>query len=278
VKTLESAYDEVKQEFPFKDYVGISVYYEMAAIINAIHECIDTRMGMSLLDIGCGPMDKTAIFQKLGFDCHAVDDLSDPWHDLANNRAKIIDFGKRMGINFHKTNAPEYSIPFAPAQFDIVTALAVIEHLHDSPRHFLNTMARYLKPRGLAVIAMPNAVNLRKRLSVMMGRTNYNPLEELYYSINGYRGHVREYTLGETKKLCKLNGLQVRYANHFEHLAQAKLASPLRQMFLLASSLFPSLRTGIIVVAEKPEGWEEKEVNADDYFSAIRTAVPPGVI
>lgn len=40
-------------------------------------------------------MDKTALFQLLGFECYAVDDLNDYWHKRNSKREKIIDFAKK---------------------------------------------------------------------------------------------------------------------------------------------------------------------------------------
>ena len=55
-------------------------------------------------------MDKTALFQLLGFECYAVDDLNDYWHKRNSNIEKIIDFAKKMGINFFQQDNT-YFIP-----------------------------------------------------------------------------------------------------------------------------------------------------------------------
>jgi len=181
-----------------------------------------------LLDIGCGPMDKTGVFQLLGFQCYAVDDLSDPWHHRNNNIQKIKNYAKRLGISFFHQQEDDLPLPFEPKSFDVVCAFAVIEHLHESPRNLLNTMGSFLRTNGLLIITMPNSVNLSKRLSVLMGQTNYVPVDQFFYSIDTWRGHVREYTLNEVVYICKESGFDVVSSTLIESLAHKKLGTPLR--------------------------------------------------
>ena len=79
----------------------------------------------------------------------------------------------------------------------------VIEHLHQSPRDILNSAGAYLKPDGLLVVVMPNAVNLRKRISVALGRSNYTPARGFFENEGVWRGHVREYTFQETNQILQ---------------------------------------------------------------------------
>ncbi|MEJ2207002.1 MAG: methyltransferase domain-containing protein, partial [Gemmatimonadota bacterium] len=188
---LARAFVHVQEVFPFTDYVDSIVYHETRSIVEALEPLISPFAGKRLLDIGSGPMDKTAILSLMGFDCCAVDDLADPWHMREGNKAKIIAFSERLGIKFHHQQEGDHSVPFQSASFDVVSLLSVIEHLHVSPREILNTAGEYLKPGGLLVVVMPNSVNLRKRLSVLRGRTNHVPVDQFYACVGTWRGHVR---------------------------------------------------------------------------------------
>ena len=168
IKKYDQAYNEVIMNFPFKDYLGSNCYYQMKAILGALELFLSEFSGLKLLDVGSGPMDKTALLQKMGFNCSAVDDLGDPWHKLKGKSEAIVNFSKRMGINFYLQDNEDYTIPFESNYFDVVTSLAVIEHLHETPRLILNSMGEHLKPGGYLVIVMPNSVNLRKRISVFI--------------------------------------------------------------------------------------------------------------
>jgi len=274
---LKKAFNELAMAFPFKDYISSSCYYEMLAIIHELSKSLPSFKGKRLLDIGSGPMDKTAICQLLGFQCYAVDDLSDPWHKRDGNVSKITEFAERMGITFFHQKDGDYTIPFEAKSFDVVCSFAVIEHLHESPRSLLNTMGTYLKEDGLLVIVMPNSVNMRKRLSVLSGRSNYVPIDQFFYSLGTWRGHVREYTLAETEFICRQAGFEVLASRTFEFLAQEKLRFPFRQLYKLAGSILPSTRSGLLVVCRKPSSWVPLEADAETFRKAIGKSVPKGV-
>jgi len=55
------------------------------------------------------------------------------------------------------------SAPFAPARFDVVTALHVVEHVPDPVRP-VRRMLEWLAPGGLLIIEVPNAGGLGARL------------------------------------------------------------------------------------------------------------------
>lgn len=264
----------VSEKFPFANYVDALVYYEMKAIVTQLQKIGGNARGKKLLDIGCGPMDKTAILQKFGYSCSAVDDLSDPWHLLDNRQKLIRGFANEMGINFIKQNCGKNGIPFEKNHFDIITCLSVIEHLHDSPMGILNSIGEHLKTGGLAVVTMPNSVNLRKRISVLFGRTNYNPINELFLSCGEYRGHVREYTLSEARHIIERVGFEIIYANTYEYIAQKRLRHIVKASYMLLGQIFPSFRSGLLVIARKPLGWKPKKANEEEYFRAFP---PPGL-
>lgn len=272
---LDAAFEAVAKEYPFPGYLNDASRHQLRAIVDGIEKFAPDAT--ELLDVGSGPLDKAAVLQRIGFRCSAVDDLADPWHLIGDNRETILNFGRREGVQFHLQPDGDYSIPFPKEHFDVVTSIAVIEHLHDSPRHILNAMGEHLKTGGLLIVVMPNAVNLRKRLDVLRGRTNYNPLGELYHSLGPYRGHVREYTIAETREICELNGFIVKSAGTFDHLGDS-LPPGWRHAYKLAGKLVPTLLTGLIVVAAKPAGWSPRAEDAESYFRAIAGATPYDVL
>lgn len=267
-------FDQVSKSFPFPGYLTLGTYYSVKHLLTELTRITNTLKGLELLDVGCGPMDKTAIFSKMGLICSGVDDLRDPWHALNQNTRTILNFAKSMDINFHHQSSDDYTIPFPENYFDIITSIAVIEHLHDTPRILLNSMGAHLKPGGLLVVEMPNSVNLRKRLSVLFGKTNYNPVSELFYSLGPYRGHVREYTLEETMWICHAAGYEVIHSSTYEPNAYDKLPYGLRHIYILAGALVPTLRSGLLVIAKKPDNWKPVPENPKLYYQSIAGATP----
>ena len=150
------------QRFPFKDYMtpGLGPNGEYLSITNSVIRYLKPRN--KILDFGCGPCDKTAILQFLEFECYGYDDLQDDWQKLPGNTEKILSFAKECGIEF--MIAKENKLPYQKNFFDMVMLIAVIEHLHSSPRDLLNNLLELVKDEGILFITVPNAVNIRKQL------------------------------------------------------------------------------------------------------------------
>jgi len=274
---VEKAIKNVKDVFPFDNYITEGKQREVHTILAEISKFLKELQGKRLLDIGCGPMDKTGIFQMMGFQCYAVDDLTDPWHQRGDNIKKIKEYAEKINIVFNHQKAGQYTIPFATSSFDVVCSISLIEHLHESPRDLLNSMGVFARPGGLIVIVMPNSVNLKKRLSVLLGRTNYPPVDMFYHSNGTWRGHVREYTLKETIYVCKETGFELLSGVTFEAIAYEKLECPLRQLYLLSGKLIPTLRSNLLVICRKPQNWVPVKNNPEAFRKATARAVPKGV-
>jgi SAM-dependent methyltransferase len=256
---------EVMREFPFPHYT-CGVRETMLHVIPRLWPSLTSRG--RLLDIGCGPMDRTAVFRELGLDCYAIDDLADEWHCWGDNQEKVVQFAEHQGIRLHVGKAGE-SLPFEEGSFDIVTVFDVIEHLHESPRGILNVAGRYLKQEGTLCVTMPNSVNLRKRLSVLVGKTSYPPADQFYLSPGGWRGHVREYTLDEAVYVLRETGFEILSATTFEPLATQRLGPITRHLFLAVCHAFPTLRSGLCVIGRKPKGWQPVFCNETAYLKAV---------
>lgn len=218
-------------------------------------------------------MDKTAVFRKLGLECYAIDELTDEWHYWGNNQEKILQFAEQQGIRFHLGRTGD-SVPFAERSFDVVTLFDIIEHLHESPRDILNTAGRFLKTGGALCVTMPNSVNLRKRLSVLVGKTNYPPVNQFYLSPRGWRGHVREYTLDEAVYIVRATGFEILDAATIEPIASKKLGPITRHLFLAGCLVFPHLRSGLSIIGRKPKDWQPVACNEPAYLKAVSRFQP----
>ena len=271
---VERAIHTVKATFPFHGYVEdtTEAIRETALILTGL--CPDKGR---LLDIGCGGMDKLAVFRKLGFECYGCDDFMDHWHRRDDNLERLMDFARKMDLHVHVQQG-DYSIPWEEESFDVVTLLDVIEHLHESPREIMNFAGTYLKPNGLLVISMPNSVNLRKRLSVLVGHTNYPLARAFYENPSPWRGHVREYTLAETADMVRWSGFQIVLKRTFHAAMERRLSlRPLQWTFKAITTLAPTLRDGICVVGRKPTDWQPRLQDEAAFREAIGRSVPHGV-
>jgi SAM-dependent methyltransferase len=261
---IEEAVHQVVRRFPFPGYTDPAnrAYNELAQIALEY-----LPPGSRILDFGCGPCDKAAILQLLGYKCSAYDDLQDHWHQLPGNRAKIVRFAEEVGIHF--TLGQDTSLPYSAETFDMVMLNHVLEHLHTSPRFLLNELLGLVKPKGLLLITVPNAVNARKRLAVLLGKTNYPPFDGFYWYPGIWRGHVREYVRNDLVRLSdylNLDGLELRGTDHM----LTRLPPAFRRPYLLVTRLFPSLKDSWLFLGQKKPDWTaKKELSTEELESLL---------
>lgn len=253
------------EEFPFEGYIlpeAIKGAYSDIANIALRY----LQPGSAILDFGCGPCDKTAILQFLGFHCSAYDDLKDDWHKLPGNREKILSFANKCGIDFKQTNAG--MLPFDKNSFDMIMLHDVLEHLHDSPRDLLNDLLDLAKPNGLLFVTVPNAVNIRKRIDVLFGKTNLPRFEGYYWYPGSWRGHIREYVRNDLVKLSDYLNLEVLELRSCDHMLQ-QLSGSIRPAYLLITSIFRGWKDSWLLVARKRQGWSVKKTLPQNELAGI---------
>jgi len=222
--------------------------------------------GSKILDFGCGPHDKTSILQFLGFQCSGYDDLQDDWHKIPGNREKILSFAGECGIEFKL--ASDGVLPFEKKNFDMVMLHDVLEHLHDSPRDLLNDLLELVRPEGLLFVTVPNAVNIRKRIDVLFGRTNLPGFEGYYWYPGRWRGHVREYVRDDLVKLSEYLNLEVLELRGCDHILE-KLPLAVRPIYLFVTGIFTGWKDSWLLVARKRKDWVLRKALPQDQLFRI---------
>src|SRR6185503_15482836 len=158
-----------------------------------LHERVGT--GKRVLDIGCRNGALTSFYAEgntvVGVDIDAS----------ALAKAK-----ERLGIETHQLDL-NGEWPFAPKSFDVVIATEVLEHLY-FPEVAIGKAAAVLKPGGVFLGSIPNAVSLINRFRLLLGRKRYTPL--------GDPTHITQFTRQE------LYGM---LAKHFEEVTIVPLGN-----------------------------------------------------
>lgn len=264
--TSQEAIQLTIKQFPFEGYMtyGGTIKESYLNITNTVLHYLQPES--RILDFGCGPCDKTAILQFLGFKCSAYDDLQDDWHKIQGNREKIASFARECGIDFKLANGGQ--LPFEKNSFDMIMLHDVLEHLHDSPRDLLNDLLELVKPEGLLFVTVPNAVNIRKRIDVMFGRTNLPPFESYYWYPGVWRGHVREYVKNDLIKLSEYLNLEELEIKSCDHML-SKLPASIRPGYLLVTSIFRGWKDSWLLVARKKQGWSVKKTLLQNELTKI---------
>jgi SAM-dependent methyltransferase len=227
-----------------------------------------------VLDFGCGPLDKTSLFPRVGLDVVAFDDFMDSWHREGTNLEKIRSFGEKAGIEVLVAGEEPSGLDCLGEGYDMIMLHHVLEHLKDSPRELLNDLVGRLKPGGLLYVTVPNAVNLRKRIEVLRGRTNYPKYSSYYWAMNEYRGHIREHVLDDLLQLAsflRLEVVEATHYNHFWHAVPRRLQTGVR----ILCTLVPSLCDSCALVSRKPSKWAPNDRLSDkDLHAAMNSSVP----
>jgi SAM-dependent methyltransferase len=266
--TPEAALPSVKAKFPFEGYIEPRT----DAALDIAHTVQrHLSLGSRILDFGSGPCDKSALLQTLGYHCSACDDLQNDWHQVERYRTQLLAFTQEMGIDFHIVPESD-TLPFAPHSFDMVMLHAIIEHLHHSPRGLLNDLLELLKPGGYLFITVPSAVNLRKRLDVLVGRTNLPPYHDFYWSPGPWRGHIREYTHGDLVSLAQYLDLELVSLRGCHHMLTHLPHPALKPLYLALTKLFPGLSDSWSLVAKKPANWTPRRTLPENRIAHIRQA------
>lgn len=260
---IYNAYLEVKEEFPFDNYMEsyLNKYQAIGSEILKKHD-----LSSNILSIGSGPCDFEAILSNLGYNVVAVDDLNDQWHKIGSNRERIKKFAEKRDVNLL---VKPLELLELNEDFDLVLILDVIEHLHNSPREFLNKAISLLKSDGGLLIETPNLATLANRLKVLCGKSNYVDINFFYWNIGSFRGHIREYEKAELINILtnqditelEIKMLSVMTESLIVENKKKNKGNTLIKIYKLFLDIYPNFRDTILVYGKKPHDWSPSEYN-----------------
>jgi 2-polyprenyl-3-methyl-5-hydroxy-6-metoxy-1,4-benzoquinol methylase len=113
----------------------------------------EARAGARMLDLGCGAGEFAAIAAGAGAEVIGAD-VAEAALERARRRAPQLDF---------RRTAVDGPLEFADAEFDLVWASEVIEHIADTAR-WLSEVRRVLVPGGRLLLTTPSHGRLRVAL------------------------------------------------------------------------------------------------------------------
>lgn len=243
--------NRIKETFPFENYIKENLAGDpYKTVYSTVTKYLPENS--NVLDFGSGPCDKTAIVALLGHNCIAYDDLQDEWHKDSDNSKKILEFSKKIGIEYINTMDSELSSQ--DMAFDMIMLNDIIEHLHESPKGILLPLLDLLKDDGIIFITVPNAGNIKKRLNLLTGGTNMPSFERFYWYPGIWRGHVREYVYSDLIEMTNFLDLEVELIEGCDHMLE-NVPPWLIPFYKVVTRFFPKWKDSWTLVARKKSNW-----------------------
>ena len=231
--------------------------------LRLVHRAGMLEKDRDLLDLGAGLSAFGPVARGLGMRVTVVDDFGggggvEP--DTAIKARRIIEGWKnQLGIRVIEQDLVGNPLPLEKESVDVVTCFHSLEHWHHSPKGLFGEIVRVLRPRGVLILAAPNAANLRKRIYVCAGRNIFACLEEWYHDPI-FRGHVREPTVSDLHQILRWNDFEIvgTYGRNFiARNSQALAFLPPKLINIMAAGselvlrFFPTLCSDIHVIGRK---------------------------
>lgn len=164
----------------------------------------------------------------------------------------LFDQIKNRGVEIYDYD-PFSTVAKPPQTFDLVTAMAVLEHYPHSLKTFLVNAKSLMKEDGHLLLEVPNIAYWPKRIGLLKGETPLASIEDIYLSNEPFIGHHHEFTVREVRDLARISELKIVREQTFNYtLADAsKLKLLLRYPIMsLAFRFDQTSRECIMVVCE----------------------------
>lgn len=207
--------------------------------------------GSTVCDVGGGWGAFACCAAAMGMESILMDDFGDP--GVAHHDDPRHQLPQEYGVQVIRRDVIRDGIDFPDNSIDAFTSFDVLEHLPASPKKMLHQMMQALRPGGVLLVGVPNCVNLRKRLTVPLGKGKWSAMDE-WYEKPVFRSHVREPDLDDLLYIArdlKLKNVEVRGANFAGYENSRPLIRQLTRLIDALLRLRPSLCSSLYLIGEK---------------------------
>lgn len=166
----------------------------------------------------------------------------------------LLELHRSLGVSVISRDVIAHGIEDVPGAFDAVTSFDSMEHWHHSPKRLFHQVVQKLKSGGVFVLGVPNAVNLRKRITVPFGYGKWTSMQD-WYEAPRFRSHVREPDVDDLEyiardlHLARWRVLGRNWAGHASSRPAVRAATKLADRIL---RLRPQFCSDIYLVGQKP--------------------------
>jgi len=206
---------------------------------------VDIGGGVGLFSVGCA---------ALGMESILVDDFQDEVNRVEGD--SVLQLHRKHGVRIIATDFVENPPDLEPNSLDVVASFGSLEHWHNSPERSLRLLMTALKPDGLFVLGTPNCVNLRKRITALLGYGKWSRMRD-WYEKEKFRGHVREPDVDDLLYIGKDLGLKEMHILGRCLMYYHDKRTAVRTISRIADRLlrpFPSLCSNIYLIGKGRNG------------------------
>jgi SAM-dependent methyltransferase len=214
-----------------------------------------SRLGGSsptVVDMGGGMGLFSATLAALGVNSILIDHFV-VWREDVAYFTELQSFWASHGVEVIERDLMQ-GLGELPQRIDGITSFHFLEHLHASPKALFHDAVGRLKQGGVFVVAGPNSVNLRKRVTALFGRAKWSPMDE-WYEEPVFGGHVREPDVDDLHYIGRDLGLTEIQIHGRNYLGRGH-GGTRRTLTQIADPLLrwrPGLCSDIYLVGQKPK-------------------------
>ncbi|HEV3194163.1 MAG TPA: class I SAM-dependent methyltransferase [Polyangiaceae bacterium] len=156
----------------------------------------------SVLDVGCGSGSVLAALRSPSHRLAGVEMSADAARSL-----------QALGIEGYAVDLESDRLPFKDADFEVVLCYDVLEHVF-SPSRLLGEIRRVLRPDGLALLCVPNTLNLFNRLVFLTGEY-VDVMDTSHRSEELFSNHIRLFSKGLFERFLAANKFDVLERHYY---------------------------------------------------------------
>lgn len=166
----------------------VQLWYRSSDLRTRLKKDAFTGSKGRVLDIGCGAGAFLHRLRELGWETHGIEPDAD-----------ASEAARKLGLDVRTGTLEQAS--FRDEHFNVVTALHVLEHVHE-PGAFMQEVRRVLKPGGLLYVEVPNLKSF-----------NFRCFRREWFHLDAPR-HLCSYWSKPLKRLLRDAGLRVMAVHH----------------------------------------------------------------
>lgn len=209
-----------------------------------------TPKGGRIVDVGGGWGTFALGCAARGLDATLIDDFRDSGFYIAEDMTAMRRVYDKYGLHVISRDVVSDNLDFPDASLDTVTIFDSLEHWHNSPKKVLHRVNKIVKRGGTLILGVPNCVNLRKRITVPLGRGKWSQMAD-WYEQDVFRGHVREPDVDDLRYIARdirLDDVRILGRNWSGHCSASKLIRTVTPFVDRLLQLKPSLCSDLYMI------------------------------